>query len=68
MRNFADGNRVFKARGHSVQLQWWIDGPGRSCIDTRHGEEYCDIEYSHHDGTLKIFTRNGETVQEFTVE
>ena len=68
VRNFADGNRVFKARGYSVQLRWWIDGRGRFCINTRHAEEYCDIEYFLHDSKLKIFTRNGDTVQEFTVE
>ena len=68
VRNFSDGNRVFKSRGYSVQLHWWIDGRGRFCIDTRYGDEYCDIEYFLHNGTLKIFTRNGETVQEFSLK
>ena len=68
VRNFPDGSRVFKARGYSVQLRWWIDGRSRFCTSTRRGAELCDIEYFLHDGTLKIFTRNGETVQEFTVK
>lgn len=68
VRNFPDGSRVFKARGFSVQLKWWIDGRGRFCTDTRLGGEYCDIEYFLEDGTLKIFNRDGATAQEFSVK
>ncbi len=66
--NFPDGSRVFKARGYSVQLRWWIDGRSRFCTNTRHGAELCDIEYFLNDGTLKIFNRFGDTVQEFSVK
>lgn len=68
VRNFPDGSRVFKARGFSVQLRWWVDGRGRFCTNTRHGEELCDIEYFLGDGKLKIFNRYGDTVQEFSVK
>ncbi len=68
VRNFPDGSRVFKARGFSVQLQWWIDGRSRFCTNTRHGAELCDIEYFLDDGTLKVFNRFGDTVQEFSVK
>ena len=67
MRNFPDGSRVYKARGFSVQLRWWIDGRRRFCTNTRGGQELCEIEYFLGDGTLKIFNRHGETVQEFSV-
>jgi hypothetical protein len=67
MRNFPGGSRVFKARGYSIQLRWWIDGRSRFCTNTRYGAELCDIEYFFDDGTLKIFNRFGDTVQEFSV-
>lgn len=68
VRNFPDGSRVFKARGYSVQLRWWIDGRSRFCTNTRYGAELCDVEYFFGDGRLKIFNRFGETVQEFSVK
>lgn len=68
VRNFPDGSRVFKARGYSIQLRWWIDGRSRFCTNTRFGAELCDIEYFLSDGTLKIFNRFGDTVQEFSVK
>jgi hypothetical protein len=67
VRNFADGNRVFKARGFSVQLKWWIDGRSRFCTDTRLGGEHCEVEYFLDGNKLKIFNRDGATAQEFTV-
>jgi len=68
VRNFPDGSRVFKARGYSIQLRWWIDGRSRFCTSTRRGAALCDIEYFLGDGTLKIFNRFGDTVQEFSVK
>ncbi len=68
VRNFPDGSRVFKARGYSVQLRWWIDGRSRFCTSTRRGAALCDIEYFLGDSTLKIFNRFGDTVQEFSVK
>lgn len=67
VRNFPDGSRVFKARGYSIQLRWWIDGRSRFCTNTRYGAELCNIEYFFDDRTLKIFNRFGDTVQEFSV-
>ena len=68
VRNFRSGARVFKSRGYSIQLRWWIDGRGRFCTDTRLGADTCDVDYFLRENKLKIFSRAGALSKEFTVE